>query len=465
MGQGGELDAPDHPPEEGGRGAVGQEEEEQARGRVVAWHTDESAGWAGCELCINGVREARFERAFLALEGRRRLWACTWADRCTLGTWDVARELARALHAVHIEVSNASRILSTHARVKRYRKSATRPLLVASPSVPHVQRKQSPDAMSGGAGSRRTRRRLFPQPPFSATAASLGSTSQEEGGHGEQARGRTHARDRAGARDDGARGARGHVTGAGRHGRAAGGARGAVHDAGRRHDEVGASDAGLVGVVHHDALVAEEADGAGRAADVLVRVGGGVVRAGHAAVLAAQVADLARGGRGGVADGVLAALVRVQVRHGGRAVAVGGHRLLVDVVQEGPAGRGEPGERDLEADADAAGRGHGLHGPAHRRLGRIRQRGHVHGAERVVGHDGRGREGRGLRERGGREGDEGGGGQHRERDGCWWDRGDNAGRCELELPEQRARDGGARNEEVKYGVKGMFTRVSCGQDG
>lgn len=69
-------------------------------------------------------------------------------------------------------------------------------------------------------------------------------------------------------------------------------------------------------------------------------------------MLAAQVAGLARLGFAGVADGHLAALVRVEVGAGCGAVAVLGDWLLVEVVHEGAASGWEAAEGDAEQDTD-----------------------------------------------------------------------------------------------------------------
>ena len=58
----------------------------------------------------------------------------------------------------------------------------------------------------------------------------------------------------------------------------------------------------------------------------------GVGFRGHLAVFAAQVADFAGGGLGGVADGRIAALVGVEDAEGSGAVAGGGDGVDVDAV-------------------------------------------------------------------------------------------------------------------------------------
>lgn len=97
-----------------------------------------------------------------------------------------------------------------------------------------------------------------------------------------------------------------------------------------------------------EAAVAEESADAVEGRREVVRVRGGegpVVARSRAdvAMLARQVADLARLRARGVAWRLLAALERVQVREGRGAVAVSGDGLVVDVVDCG-GGNTVPGQ-------------------------------------------------------------------------------------------------------------------------
>jgi hypothetical protein len=98
------------------------------------------------------------------------------------------------------------------------------------------------------------------------------------------------------------------------------------------------------------------------------------------AVLAAQVAGLARLGLAGIANGHLAALVRVEMGTGGSAVAVLRDWLLVEVVHEGTASGWEAAEGDTEQDTDAIGSGDGGDGAAERAALLDRQGSDVAGA-------------------------------------------------------------------------------------
>lgn len=81
-----------------------------------------------------------------------------------------------------------------------------------------------------------------------------------------------------------------------------------------------------------EAPVAKEGAGAANEGGVVIGVGGGKRVVGDLAVLARKVANLAGLGGGGVAGGALAALEGVEVAQSIGAVAVGGHGLVVDVV-------------------------------------------------------------------------------------------------------------------------------------
>lgn len=98
--------------------------------------------------------------------------------------------------------------------------------------------------------------------------------------------------------------------------------------------EVGAGDPRLVGVMEHDAAVEEVGARTLNERRVLVKVTGaeGGLTLGDGAVLAGQIADLARLGLALVADGVFAALGRVKVSESGAAVAVLRDGVDVDVV-------------------------------------------------------------------------------------------------------------------------------------
>lgn len=77
--------------------------------------------------------------------------------------------------------------------------------------------------------------------------------------------------------------------------------------------------------MNHDAAVAKERVYAGLGREVQVQVGGlktGASWRSHGTMFAAQVADLATFWLGWVADWGFTALVRVEVSHGGRAVAI-----------------------------------------------------------------------------------------------------------------------------------------------
>ena len=78
------------------------------------------------------------------------------------------------------------------------------------------------------------------------------------------------------------------------------------------------------------------------------------------AILSAVVARLARLWLAGIADGDLAALVRVKMGTSGSAVAVLRDWLLVDVVHERTPGGWEAGEGDAELDTDTVGSSNSL---------------------------------------------------------------------------------------------------------
>lgn len=96
--------------------------------------------------------------------------------------------------------------------------------------------------------------------------------------------------------------------------------------------KVGTRNALLVGKVEDNGSVAKEARRVllERAVGVDVLCAERVL--GDVAVLAAQVADLAGLGLGGIAGGGLAALVRIEVSECGGAVAVGGDGRDVEMV-------------------------------------------------------------------------------------------------------------------------------------
>ena len=96
--------------------------------------------------------------------------------------------------------------------------------------------------------------------------------------------------------------------------------------------EVGAGQSRGVAGVEDDAAVADEVADTGGGGGVEVEVGGREGAAGHVAVLACEIADLAGEGGDGVARRNLAALEGIQVPKGTGAVAVGGDGLVVDVV-------------------------------------------------------------------------------------------------------------------------------------
>ena len=96
-------------------------------------------------------------------------------------------------------------------------------------------------------------------------------------------------------------------------------------------------------------------------------------------VLAAQVTGLACLRLRGVADGHLAALVRVEMGAGASAVAIGGNGLLVDVVHEGTTGGGEARKGNGEADAFAISARDGGNGTTEGAAGFLRQSAHVAG--------------------------------------------------------------------------------------
>jgi hypothetical protein len=124
-------------------------------------------------------------------------------------------------------------------------------------------------------------------------------------------------------------------------------------------------------------------------------------------VLAAQIARLARLWLARIASRDLATLVRVQVGASASAVAIHGHRLLVQVVQEGATGSGQAGEGDAELDAGAVGGRDGGDGAADGAALLDGQRRDVAGAGGAVRDLGGGGDGRGLRAGDGGRGEEG----------------------------------------------------------
>lgn len=153
-------------------------------------------------------------------------------------------------------------------------------------------------------------------------------------------------------------------------------------------DEVGAGDAGLVGVMDHDAAVAEESTDTGDKSSIVVRVGRGGARSLELAVLARVVTDLAGLGLSGITGGLFAALIRVQVSKSSSAVAALGDRLVMDVVRERALAFGETGDGDLELDAAAAADRGGDNGAANGGVLTVGQRGSVNSTGGVVGDDG-----------------------------------------------------------------------------
>jgi hypothetical protein len=124
----------------------------------------------------------------------------------------------------------------------------------------------------------------------------------------------------------------------------------------------------------------------------------------NVSVFSAQITRLARLGLARIANRDLAALVRVQMGASSSAVAVGGHRLLVQVVHEGATSSGQAGEGDAELDADAVRGRDGSDGAADGAAFLDGQRSDVAGAGGAVGDLGRGG---GLRAGEGGRGDEG----------------------------------------------------------
>lgn len=98
--------------------------------------------------------------------------------------------------------------------------------------------------------------------------------------------------------------------------------------------------------------------------EVRINILDAVRSGGEVAVFAAQVAGLARLWLAGVADGHLAARIRVQVGASSQAAAVGGYRRSVQVVHEGAARGRQAGELHVEFDADATGTGDSRDGAA-----------------------------------------------------------------------------------------------------
>lgn len=105
---------------------------------------------------------------------------------------------------------------------------------------------------------------------------------------------------------------------------------------------------------------------------------------GNVAILSAQVTGLAGVGLAGIADGDLAALVRVNMGTSASAVAVRGHGLLVKVVDEWAANFGKTRERNAEEYALAVGTGGSKDGSTERVVGLLRKSGNVGGASRVA---------------------------------------------------------------------------------
>lgn len=114
------------------------------------------------------------------------------------------------------------------------------------------------------------------------------------------------------------------------------------------------------------------------------------------AVLAAQVTDLAGFGLAGVAGRGFTALVRVKMSTSTSAVAVGRHRLLVNVVDERTALGWETRERDGELDAVAIIGRDSSNRATNSVLLLIRQGSNVRGALGVAGNYGSRDNGRGL---------------------------------------------------------------------
>jgi hypothetical protein len=109
------------------------------------------------------------------------------------------------------------------------------------------------------------------------------------------------------------------------------------------------------------------------------------------AELSTQITGLARLGLAGIADGDLTALVRIQVSASAGAVAVGGDRLLVDVVHEGTTSSWESREGDAELDASTFGSRDSDNGATDRAAFLDRQSSNIAGTGGAIGDD-RGRD-------------------------------------------------------------------------
>jgi len=127
-------------------------------------------------------------------------------------------------------------------------------------------------------------------------------------------------------------------------------------------DEVRASQPGRIARMDHNPLVPEEVRAAGDRAQKLIRVANRPSTRRDVAMLASQVACLARLRGLDLARVQLATVGGVQVRHRGGTVAVGGYGELVDVVGDGAVCRdgGDAGEVHGEHHARAARGGDGL---------------------------------------------------------------------------------------------------------
>lgn len=120
------------------------------------------------------------------------------------------------------------------------------------------------------------------------------------------------------------------------------------------HHEVRARNPCRILSVNNHTLIAKESRATGISAQERISILRHECRCRNIAMLAREVANLAGGGCADVAWVVLAAVGRVEVAHGGAAVAVGGDGEGVDVVDEGSV-RGFGGEAgEVHGDVDAA---------------------------------------------------------------------------------------------------------------
>jgi hypothetical protein len=114
------------------------------------------------------------------------------------------------------------------------------------------------------------------------------------------------------------------------------------------------------------------------------------------AEFAAQVARLAGFGLAGITDGDFTALVRVEMSASASAVAIGRHRLLVDVVHERTALGRKTRDRDSELDTSAILSGYSSDRATNSVLGLLRQCSNIRCTLGVVANYGSSDNGRGL---------------------------------------------------------------------